>query len=301
MKRITIAEKYSQPEVVSCWQNLSRAGLQNAERELVARYLPPASQVLDVGCGAGRAVLALSQAGHRVIGIDLSLPILAAGRQLSASIRLSGANLLALPFADDSFGAISMFFGALQHIRGRDNRVRALAELARVSRSRGRLLVGLDNLAPTLSCYAYWLAKKLQPAKAGSTAPATNPSTAADVALWSRSMRQVHPVIWHLRGLARTLRWRSWPGLIDLIRQSGLVGHQMEPGDSYVTQFSLQATSGQIYYHRYRAGEFIAEAAKAGWRLLGYHSGSELSEGRLYPPGIRGQDKQLFFALEKSI
>lgn len=299
MKRITIAEKYSQPEVVSYWQNLSQAGLQNAEWELAARYLPPASRVLDVGCGAGRAVLALSQAGHQVTGIDLSLPILAAGRQLSASMRLGGANLLALPFADDSFGAISMFFGALQHIQGRDNRVRALTELARISRSRGRMLVGLDNLAPTLSCYAYWLAKKLQPGKTSSTAPATNPSTAADMALWSRSMRQVHPVIWHLRGLVRTLRWRSWPGLIDLIRQSGLV-RQMEPGDIYVAQFSLQTTSGQIYYHRYRADEFTAEAARAGWLLLGYHSGSELSEDRLYPPVIRGQDKQLFFALEKS-
>lgn len=298
MKQITTAEKYGQPEVIQCWQNLSRVGLQTAERLLVERYLPPASQVLDVGCGAGRAVLALNQAGHQVTGIDLSLPMLAAGRQLSDSMRLGGANLLALPFADGSFAALIMFFGALQHIRGWANRGHALAELARVSQPKGRLLVGLDNLAPTLRCYAYWLSQKLWPTSAGSTAPTTSSATAADTLLWSRSTRQIHPLIWRLRGLARTVRWRTWPGLIDLIRQSGLVS-QMEPGDSYVAQFSLQTTSGRIYYHRYRVDEFIDEAANAGWLLLGYHSGSELSEARLYPPGIRGQDKQLFFAFEK--
>jgi hypothetical protein len=116
--------------------------------------------------------------------------------------------------------------------------------------------------------------------------------------LWSRTTRQIHPLIWRLRGLARTIRWRTWPGLVDLIRQSSLVG-QMEPGDCYVAQFSLRATAGRIFYHRYRADKLITEAARAGWFLLDYHSGSELSEGRRYPPGIRGQDKQLFFAFEK--
>jgi SAM-dependent methyltransferase len=297
MKQITAAEKYSQPEVIECWQNLSRAGLQKAEQELLRRYLSRPSRVLDVGCGAGRAVLALNQAGHQVTGIDVSLPMLAAGRQLSASIQLSGADLLALPVVDSSFEAVIMFFGALQHIQGQANRGRALAELARVSQSKGRLLVGLDNLAPTLSCYAFWFSQKLRPDSTANPPPTTS-STAADSILWSRRTRQLHPVIWHLRGLARTLRWRTWPGFIDLIRQSGLV-RRMEPGDSYVAQFSLQTTAGRIYYHRYRADEFIAEATGAGWLLLGYHSGTELSEARLYPPAIRSQDKQLFFAFEK--
>ena len=291
-------EKYSQPEVVECWQNLSRIGLQKAEWAIVERYLPPASRVLDVGCGAGRAVLALTQTGYRVTGVDLSLPMLAAGRQLSNSMRLGGANLLALPFANNSFEAIIMFFGALQHIQGQANRGRALAELARVSQAKGRLLVGLDNLAPALSCYVYWLSRKLWPASSVATAPTANSSTAADTVLWDRNTRQMHPLVWHLRGLARTLRWRSWPGLIDLIRRSGL-GSQMEPGDSYVAQFSLQATAGRIFYHRYRADEFITEAARAGWLLSDYYSGSELSEDRRYPPRIRSQDKQLFFAFEK--
>ena len=64
--KISTEQKYAQPEVVSCWQNLSKAGLQQSEWEMVRRYLTPGSKVLDVGCGAGRAVLALEQAGFQI-------------------------------------------------------------------------------------------------------------------------------------------------------------------------------------------------------------------------------------------
>jgi len=296
MAKITTVEKYSQPEVVSCWQNLSQEGLQIAEAEMVARYLPLEGQLLDVGCGPGRAVLALSRAGYRVTGLDLSLPMLAAGRRLSAHMPLSGANLLALPFAGRAFEATLMFFGALQHIPGRHNRRRAMAEMARVTRPQGRLIIGLDNLAPAMVCYVYWLAAKLKPStsKEGRAA-----ATQADATLWSRQRRRVNPLLWHARGLARSLRWRTWPGLVDRVRQLRPWPGLVEPGDTQVAQFSLQATPGRIYYHIYRTSELVEDAAGAGWRLLGHHSGSELSEDRIYPPLIRQQDKQQFFAFER--
>jgi SAM-dependent methyltransferase len=295
---ISVEDKYAQPEVVDCWQNLSRAGLQRCEQEMVRRYFPPAGHVLDVGCGTGRAGLALSQVGYRVTGIDLSLPMLAGGRNLSAEARLGGANLLALPFAAGIFEAIFMFFGALQHIPKRANRRRAMAEMARVAQANARLIIGLDNLAPALGCYVYWLKEKLL------ALPRTPPSqlrstTAVDTTLWSREPRRVHPLLWHLRGVARTLRWRTWPGLVDLTRPFNPVLGEVEPGDVQVAQFSLQATPGKIYYHVYRAEALVEDAAGAGWRLLGHHSGTELNEDRVYPAAIRRLDKQQFFAFQK--
>lgn len=295
---IQLREKYAQPEVVDCWQNLSRQGLQKCEWEMVARYFPPpeAGPLLDVGCGAGRAGLALGEQGYRVSGVDLSLPMLLAGRRLSAGARLAAANVLALPVAGDSFAAAFMFFGALQHVPGRDNRRRALAEMARAVRPGGHLVLGLDNLAPALSCYAYWFKEKLFPSSPPPARTGLEPSTAADATLWQR---QAPPLIWHARGLARTLRWRTWAGLVDLARRLRPRAGGPEPGDALVAQFSLRTTPGRIYYHLYRPAELVEDAAAAGWRPLGMHSGRELNEGRVYPPAIRGQDKQLFFAFEK--
>ena len=293
----TVLEKYAQPEVIGCWQDLSRQGLQFSEREMAARYLPPppAGPLLDAGCGAGRAALALERLGYRATGVDLSLPMLRAGRSLSAAARFAGANILALPFPNDTFQASLMFFGALQHIPGRDRRRQALAELARVTCPRGRLVAGLDNLAPALVCYAYWLGRRALPT-AGPPAAGSR-RTAADTALWSRQARRTHPLVWHARGLARSLRWRAWPGLLDLARR--VAPGSAQPGDIQVAQFSLLTTPGRIYYHIYRADELVEEAEAAGWRLLGHHSGAELSEGRVYPSPVRRGDKQQFFAFEK--
>ena len=99
MSNLTVTQKYADPQVVAFWQSLAEQGLQQAEQEMMRRYLPPSGHLLDLGCGAGRAVLALEQQGYIVTGIDLSLPMLHAGRDLSPEMRLGGANLLSLPFA----------------------------------------------------------------------------------------------------------------------------------------------------------------------------------------------------------
>jgi ubiquinone/menaquinone biosynthesis C-methylase UbiE len=301
MTTITTEEKYAQPDVIDCWKNLSREGLQKSEWEMVARYFPPQGRLLDVGCGTGRAGLALTREGYQIVGLDLSLAMLAAGRNLSTEAQFSGANLLALPCADRAFETAFMFFGALQHIPGQGNRRQALAELARVTRPGGRLIIGLDNLAPALSCYFYWFTQKLLPsAKQSKLNSYSRQKTEADITLWSRETRQIPPLIWHMRGVARTLRWRTWPGLVDLVRQLTPIPGSAEPGDTQVAQFSLRSTPGKIYYHLYRMDELIEDAASAGWQLLGHHSGTEFNENRVDPPAIRQGDKQQFFAFDKS-
>jgi ubiquinone/menaquinone biosynthesis C-methylase UbiE len=295
MPTLSVEEKYADPEVVSFWRSLGKQGLQQCEGEMVARHFPRTGHLLDIGCGAGRAALALSKKGYTVTGIDLSLPMLRAGKELSTDLQVSGANLLALPFAGGTFTAALMLFGALQHIAGRSNRQRALAEMARVVQPGGHLILGLDNLAPGLICYFYWLIRKLLGRSAGPPAAPSESVATADATLWQR---KTHPLLWHWRGVARTLRWRTWPGLVDLARRVFPSANGPELGDTQVAQFSQPVTPGLVYYHIYRAAELIEDAASAGWRLQGYHAGRELSEGSVYPSSIRGQDKQLFFAFQ---
>jgi SAM-dependent methyltransferase len=297
MNELAIQQKYAHPAVVSFWVELSHAGLQKCEQEMIRCYLPPQGRLLDAGCGTGRASLALEKMGYSVTGADLSLAMLAAGRSRVAQNKLSAANLLLLPFADHSFDGVFMFFGALQHIPGRKQRRQAMTEMSRITRPGGQLILGLDNVAPTLSCYFFWLGRKLYPQNGKTGHHQPDPLTPADSTLWSRETRTTHPLIWHIRGLVRTLRWRTWPGFVNILRPWYVSGS--EPGDIEVAQFSVPATPGRIYYHLYQPGELVEDAAEAGWQLQGHHSGTELNEGQVYPETIRHQDKQQLFAFQK--
>jgi SAM-dependent methyltransferase len=88
-------------------------------------------RALDLATGTGRMARALAQSGWRVVGADVSREMLAA--RAAGSGPAVQADALHLPFADKSFdAALAMRF--LFHLGHRADRMRALAELARVTR-----------------------------------------------------------------------------------------------------------------------------------------------------------------------
>ncbi|MBQ4854608.1 class I SAM-dependent methyltransferase [Rhodanobacter sp. B2A1Ga4] len=99
--------------------------------------------VLDVGCGSGRYMLhALRRGAARVIGVDLSSPMLAragvelAAWQAGADIDLVQGSLEALP-VPDARANLTLCGLVVGHL---DDLQRALAELCRVTRPGGTLL-----------------------------------------------------------------------------------------------------------------------------------------------------------------
>jgi SAM-dependent methyltransferase len=110
------------------------------EPALRARAAEPA-WLLDAGCGTGFNLLALSSLG-RAVGIDLAPEAIAFCRE--RGVRVLRASLLALPFEDASFGAVTSF-DVLYHAWVTDDRA-AVAEMARVVRPGGVLLVRVPAL-----------------------------------------------------------------------------------------------------------------------------------------------------------
>ncbi len=103
--------------------------------------LAPGSRVLDAGCGASIFPVYLARAGHRVSALDLDVPQgLAAAHGVSIDY-VRGA-LTELPFEDESFDAV-FCISVIEHL-GRRGIARALAELRRVTRAGGRLLLTTD-------------------------------------------------------------------------------------------------------------------------------------------------------------
>lgn len=111
-----------------------------------AHTLGEDADVLDAGCGTGLVTLAILRTlrrPSRITSIDLSAPSLAKARYWVAKetvsarhrVRFAQANLLALPFADETFDFIATS-GALEYVP----LGAGLSELARVLKPGGHLL-----------------------------------------------------------------------------------------------------------------------------------------------------------------
>ncbi len=105
----------------------------------------PGSRILDAGCGTGLLTLAIIRGVDvpvRITAVDLSASSLAKAERAVASaakrlhqVRFTQANLLALPFADESFDII-VTSGALEYVPLREG----FGELARVLVRGGHML-----------------------------------------------------------------------------------------------------------------------------------------------------------------
>lgn len=134
------------PEYYERMRALERLGWWNAGmRDIAAMLLadaalPASGDVLDVGCGSGGTMtwfLSLYQ-GWRAFGIDVAPDGVRAARDAGRSACLGSA--LSLPFASASMDAV-VTFDVLQHLPLDGGAAQALAEMRRVLRPGGVLLL----------------------------------------------------------------------------------------------------------------------------------------------------------------
>jgi demethylmenaquinone methyltransferase/2-methoxy-6-polyprenyl-1,4-benzoquinol methylase len=115
---------------------LMTAGLDRRWRRLtVGAVVRPGNRVLDACCGTGDLALEGARAGGRVTGLDFSERMLARARRKSRAVEWVRGDVLALPFADESFDTATVGFG----IRNVEDLGLGLRELARVIKPGGRL------------------------------------------------------------------------------------------------------------------------------------------------------------------
>lgn len=106
--------------------------------ETVAAVAPrPGQRILDLAAGTGTSSRPFADAGALVVPADLSEGMLAVGKQRQPDLAFVNADALALPFADGAFDAVTISFG----LRNVENAAAALAELRRVTRPGGRIVI----------------------------------------------------------------------------------------------------------------------------------------------------------------
>lgn len=113
-------------------------GLDRSWRRLtVEAVVQPGDRVLDACCGTGDLAVGAERQGGTVTGLDFSPAMLERARRKSETIEWVEGDLLALPFEDGSFDAVTVGFG----VRNVLELEAALAELQRVVRPGGRLAI----------------------------------------------------------------------------------------------------------------------------------------------------------------
>lgn len=125
--------------VYDVMNHLMTAGLDVRWRRLAAEAaVRIGDRVLDAACGTGDLAIADLKAGAgKVTGLDFSEKMLERARSKHASIEWVRGDMLALPFADETFDAATVGFG----VRNVENLELGLRELRRVLRPGGRLSI----------------------------------------------------------------------------------------------------------------------------------------------------------------
>jgi SAM-dependent methyltransferase len=116
------------------------------------RFVATGDRVLDIGCGPGRFTIELAQIGAHVVAADISpgqlelheRHVAAAGAEHAVEQRVVADITDLSRFPDGEFDTVVCYGGALSYVL--DEAPRALAELARVTRAGGYVLVSVMAL-----------------------------------------------------------------------------------------------------------------------------------------------------------
>ncbi|MHB1062940.1 MAG: demethylmenaquinone methyltransferase [Georgenia sp.] len=97
----------------------------------------PGERVLDLAAGTGTSSEEYADAGIDVVPCDFSTGMMAVGKRRRPDLPFVAGDAMALPFADETFDAVTISFG----LRNVADTERALREMLRVTRPGGRLVI----------------------------------------------------------------------------------------------------------------------------------------------------------------
>ena len=132
--------------------------------------------MLDLAAGTGTSSQPFADRGAVVVPCDFSLGMLQVGKKARPALPFTAGDGTRLPFADDTFDAVTISFG----LRNIVDPLAGLRELLRVTRPGGRLVVcefSHPTWAPFRTVYVEYLMRPCRRSPARSRRPRTPTST----------------------------------------------------------------------------------------------------------------------------
>jgi demethylmenaquinone methyltransferase/2-methoxy-6-polyprenyl-1,4-benzoquinol methylase len=179
-------------------------------REVLAAVDPmPGEHVLDLAAGTGTSSEPFRERGAVVVPCDFSVGMLQEGKRKLPHLPFTAGDGTRLPFADDTFDAVTISFG----LRNIVDPVAGLREMLRVTRPGGRLVVcefSHPTWAPFRTVYIEYLMKTLPSvARAVSSSPDAYVYLAESIRAWpdqERLAQRIDSAGWS------AVRWRNLSG-----------------------------------------------------------------------------------------
>lgn len=137
----------------ACIDRVQRILLRAALRQLRGSARQQDKSVLDYGCGTGRWVRFFAHRGWHYSGVDLSVEMLEIARRCHPGSDLRHVRAGVLPYDDGAFDLVCSI--AVLHHNSREAQDRILAEMLRVMKDEGELLLleGLGTEDPASTIY----------------------------------------------------------------------------------------------------------------------------------------------------
>ena len=133
-------------------EQMAASALAAADVAFCEAAFPSPGRLVDLGCGTGRLAIHFAARGFDCVGVDLSDTMLTQARANAAArgvtVTWHAGNLVelgGLPSA--SFDYAASLFSTLGMVRGANHRAAAVAEVARLLKPGGRLVLHVHNRA----------------------------------------------------------------------------------------------------------------------------------------------------------
>ncbi|MBM3237114.1 class I SAM-dependent methyltransferase [Candidatus Poribacteria bacterium] len=138
---------YETSEIYKGFLDAHNASYLHTYIELVSKYSKPGSKILEVGGGNGLAARLLNQLEYHIISTDISLFFLKDTQEWNnEKLNYAVCDALDLPFKTGSFDVVCSS-ELIEHVLDAE---RALAEMARVVKKGGRIIIAGPNLCSPL-------------------------------------------------------------------------------------------------------------------------------------------------------
>lgn len=116
-------------------------GLKIWEKDVISKYFPINSKILDIGCGMGREAFLLHDLGYKLLGIDISEEVIleaqTRAKESQRKVQFICTDGETLPFDDELFDVVIIWSQTLGLLYGEEKQTQLLKRCKRVLRDNG--------------------------------------------------------------------------------------------------------------------------------------------------------------------